>query len=488
MGVDPSTIDPHQTLTSLGMDSIKAAEFQSYVEDRYQCTIHMEDLFEGLTLAAIAHRVDNRVTNIAAASEPTRAHQPTAINRVMHNRYAMPHRQRGGVLQKAKDFDLTQRLDEIDLLPFYRQLTRNEGATCVYRGRTLVMLGSNNYLGLTADSRVREAAAEAARLDGPSLTGSRLLNGSTPAQSDLERGLAAFLGRQDALLFTTGYQANIGLLSAIMGDGTTLVADDECHASIYDGAAVGRCRVIQFRHNDVADLDRRLTDELGETPGMVMVDGVYSMSGDLAPLDEIRDVCTRHGVPLAVDDAHGLGMVGKTGRGIEEEIGDGRCADILTGTFSKSLASIGGWVAGDKYLVEWIRYHGRPMLFSAAIPPPAVAAAAAALNILISEPWRIQRIQEQAAYWRAGLMRLGFNVGRSRTAIVPVITGDEMTCIRFSKGLLDAGVYTNCVVAPATPPNRALIRTSITAIHEKHHLDTALEIFEAVGYAHGIIQ
>jgi 8-amino-7-oxononanoate synthase len=400
----------------------------------------------------------------------------------------LAYRNSGGVLAKARDFDLARRLEAADLLPFYPDLTGSDGATCWYRGQRLIMLGSNNYLGLTADPRVREAAAAAALAEGPSVTGSRLMNGSTPAHGELERALARFVGRADAVLLTTGYQANLGLLSAFMGPGTVLVVDEECHASIYDGAAIGGCRLIQFRHNDVADLDRRLGAELDSMPAMVMVDGVYSMSGDLAPLPAVKAVCDRHGVPLALDDAHGLGMMGDTGRGVEEEFGVVGCADVITGTFSKSLASVGGFLAGPRHLMDWVRYHGRPMLFSASIPPPAVAAAATALDILAAEPEHVSKLRELAGYWRSGLSERGFDTGSSQTAIVPVVVGDELTCLRFAKRLLDAGVYVNCVLAPAVPANRAMLRTTVTAAHDKQHLDRGLEIFTSVGRELGLVR
>jgi natural product biosynthesis luciferase-like monooxygenase protein len=424
-----------------------------------------------------------------AGGQTARPAQSTVdLGSAVRGRYALARRNDGGVLAKARDFDLAARLEAADLLPFYPDLSGNDGATCWYQGRQLIMLGSNNYLGLTADRRVREAAAAAALADGPSVTGSRLMNGSTPAHGALERALARFVGRPDALLLTTGYQANIGLLSAFMTDGTVLVVDEECHASIYDGAAVGGCRLLQFRHNDVADLDRRLADDVGSTPAMVMVDGVYSMSGDLAPLPEIKAVCDQHGVPLALDDAHGLGMMGAGGRGAEEELGVIGCADVLTGTFSKSLASVGGWLAGPRQLMDWVRYYGRSMLFSAAIPPPAVAAAAAALEILAAEPGLVGKIRELAGYWRNGLAERGFDTGTSQTAIVPVIVGDEITCLRFAKRLLDGGVYANCIMAPAVPANRAMLRTTVTAAHDKQHLDRGLEVFASVGRELGVLR
>ncbi|WP_394821387.1 MupA/Atu3671 family FMN-dependent luciferase-like monooxygenase [Pendulispora albinea] len=425
--------------------------------------------------------------NGKADDRPRARHEDHDLGEAVRNRHALAHRNSGGVLQKARDFDLARRLEEANLLPFYPDLSDSDGVTCAYEGRRLLMLGSNNYLGLTADRRVREAAAAAAMADGPSVTGSRLMNGSTPAHAQLERKLAGFLGREDAVLLTTGYQANIGLLSAFMGKGTVLVVDEECHASIYDGVAVGGGKLIVFRHNDVADLDRRLSSELQSMPAMVMVDGVYSMSGDIAPLAEIREVCDRYGVPLALDDAHGLGMIGARGRGVEEAFGMLGCADVLTGTFSKSLASVGGWLAGSRHSMDWVRYHGRSMLFSASMPPPSVAAAAAALDILMAEPERVEKIRELSTYWRNGLRARGFDTGHSKTAIVPVIIGDELTCMRFAKRLCDSGVYANCVMAPAVPAHRAMMRTTVTAAHDMQHLDAALEIFERVGRELGIV-
>jgi 8-amino-7-oxononanoate synthase len=436
--------------------------------------------------------LDEMRQRCAVAPAPGEVARPTedrapdaALDTLVRDRHANAREHRGGVLRKARDFDLSGQLRARNLLPFYRPLS---GAGPVYAagGREIIMLGSNDYLGLTADPRVRAAASAAVLAGGTSMSGSRLQNGSTPEHDALEAKLATFLGRADALVFTTGYQANIGLISAVMGEGTVLLVDDECHASVYDGAGVSRCRVVGFRHNDATDLARRL-DSCADQPAMVMVDGVYSMSGDLAPLDELRAVCDRYDVPLAVDDAHGLGAVGATGRGIEESAGLPGAADVLTGTFSKSLASIGGWVAADEYLIEWIRYHGRSMIFSAAAPPGALAAADAALDILIDEPERVRRTGALADYWRAELARLGFVVGAGRTAIVPVVIGDDLKCLTFAADLFELGVNVNCVVAPAVPANKALLRTSVMATHEERHLDQALERFATVGRRLGVI-
>ncbi|MBN9795617.1 hypothetical protein DMP17_44685 [Pseudonocardia sp. TMWB2A] len=409
------------------------------------------------------------------------------LTKLLEERHRHPRGASDHVFSKARAFRLVTELQSADLMPYYRPV-QNDGTTCRAGERRLLMLGSNDYLGLTADRRVREAVAAAALADGSSLSGSAMQNGTTPRHIELERRMASFVGREDAVLFTTGYQANIGLLSAVMGKGTTLVVDDECHASIYDGAGVGGCRVIAFRHNDVADLEQKLRDGLDGQPAMVMTDGVFSMSGDLAALPEIRSTCDRLGVPLAMDDAHGLGMIGETGRGVEEMLDLVGACDVLTGTFSKSLASIGGWVAGDHDLMDWIRFHGRSAMFSASMPPPALAAVDCSLDILQAEPWRIVAIRENADYLRAGLRSQGFEVGSSASAIVPVIIGDELRCLRFGVELFAAGLNVNTVLAPAVPANKALLRASVMATHEKDHLDEALDIFGRVGRDLGVVR
>jgi len=358
---------------------------------------------------------------------------------------------------------------------------------CYYQGKKAIMLGSNNYLGLTTDRRVRKAAAQAALKDGPSLTGSRLLNGTTTKHTDLERKLADFLGYEDALIFTTGYQANLGLISAVMNEDSYVIIDDECHASLYDGALLGKAIIKEFRHNDIDDLNRKLSQIPPQSGRLVVADGVYSMQGDIALLPEIDAVCKRWDAPYVLDEAHALGVLGEFGRGTQEHYNFKYKADLLSGTFSKSLASIGGWIAGDAKVIDWVRFHGRPMLFSASLPPPALAAAAAALEILKSEPWRIRRLSGNAQYFRNCLVESGFDVGKSETPIIPVYIGDDMKCIQFAKKLLDRGVFVNASVYPAVPKDSAMIRTSVITTHEKGQLDRALEILELTGREMGLI-
>jgi 8-amino-7-oxononanoate synthase len=345
-----------------------------------------------------------------------------------------------------------------------------------------VMLGSNNYLGLTTDQRVRQAAIKAIEEQGPSLTGSRLLNGTTTQHVALERKIADLLGREDALVFTTGYQANLGILTALGAEGSCVIVDWQAHASIQDGARTSKARVDRFQHNDAEDLGRALQRAADrDEAALVMVDGLYSMEGDLLPLPWIAEKCREHNARLVVDDAHALGVLGATGRGTEEHFGMHGAADLVCGTFSKSLASIGGWVAGPADVIDWMRFFGRPMVFSASLPPASVAAASTALDIMLAEPWRVARVNENAEYWRRGLNALGFRTGASASPIVPVIIGDDLRAIMMGKQLLDAGVYVNPVVHPAVPRDLAMLRTSVMASHERQHLDRALDLMERVG-------
>ena len=496
LGVSRSHIDPCQPLESLGIDSLGATELSLYVAERFSVTLSLDWFFQGLTLRELADAI---VAESESADRTVVADRPRKPDRDgwlpsssldsgadgrppinLGSRHTVARMARTGVLDRARAFELPDQLRRAGLMPYFTELARSQGPTCELDGRPVVMLGANDYLGLTADPRVRRAAAVAALAEGPSVSGSRLFNGSTPSQRQLERKLAAFLGREDALIFTTGYQANIGLLSAVMGEDAVLVLDSDSHASVYDGAYVARCRVVQFRHADARDLERRLEEIAHRAPTMVMVDGVYSMTGELASLPELRAICDRHGATLAVDDAHGLGVLGATGRGTEEHFAIRGCADVLTGTMSKSLASIGGWLAAEAKVVDWTRFYGRSMLFSAAIPPPSLAAASAALDILVAEPWRLTMLWENARYWHRGLEQLGFQVMRLTTPIVPVLVGDELSCITFGRRLLDAGVYVNPVVAPAVRRGSAMLRTSVMANHTREHLDRALEIFDRV--------
>ena len=502
LGISNSPIKPHQLISNLGLDSLQALEIKNYLEVNFGLVVPIENFFEDITVARLASDILNlrksptvseaqfssqqdkqqlKEVLISGAEIKSESNGKATENIDLDSRLRLVYKPTKNVLQRAREFELPDQLRATGLLPYFRELERNEGATCLFDGRQVIMLGSNNYLGLTADQRVREATALAALEDGPSLTGSRLLNGSTYKHREFERKLATFLGHEDALVFTTGYQANLGFISALMNEETTIVLDSEAHACVYDGAFMSRCKVVQYQHNDLDDLEKKLQKVANQSATMVVIDGVYSMTGDIAPLAEIRVLCDRYNVTLAVDDAHGLGVLGASGKGTEEHFNMVGSSDILCGTFSKSLASIGGWVASEAKVIDWIRFNGRSMLFSASIPPTSLAAASTALDILIAEPWRVQNLNDNGRYWQQGLKQIGFDVSESQTPIVPVIIGDDMKCMVFGKELLEAGVYVNSVVYPAVPRTKALLRTSVMATHSKNHLDRALEIFAIVG-------
>lgn len=407
---------------------------------------------------------------------------------VLKNRATTARDNTGGVLGKRIDdlSDLTDALRATGELPYYSALDKSNGPVAIFEGREILMLGSNGYLGLSTDERVRRASADAVLEYGTTSSGSAVQNGYTVLQRECEQAIAAFVGREDAMLTPTGYQANTAALAALMNRDTVLIIDAEAHASIFEGAKLSGCTIAKFSHNDLTELQQRLAEHAHQ-PCMVMVEGVYSMSADVAPLPEIKHLCVEYDAALMVDDAHGLGMVGETGRGAEEMLDAIGCADVLTGTFSKSLASVGGWIAGDHRVIEFIRFTGKSAMFSAAAPPSNIAAALAALDIINQEPWRLKQLGENVKYWQNGLKKLGFTVSGSQTAIVSVMVGEEGQCMKFWKALMDGGLYANCVIAPASPRGKELIRTSVIATHEQHHLDRALEIFKAAGKKVGLI-
>lgn len=390
------------------------------------------------------------------------------------------------VLAKAHRFEIADILRGIGLYPYYCELERNEGAVAVMGGREVLMLGSNNYLALTTHPEVRAAAQAAIQDLGTSMTGSRLLNGTAGYHTEFEAEIADFVGQEAALVSSTGYQANIGVLSGLLGSGGVAVLDRFCHASIVDGCRVAGARVVYFRHNDAADLDRVLSEVPADTPALVVVDGVYSMEGDVADLPRIVEVARRHRTRILLDDAHGIGVMGPGGRGTAAHFGLTEAVDLIVGTFSKSLASIGGFVAGDARAMDYVKHFGRPFVFSASAPPGAVAAARAALHVLKREPALVERVRANADYWREGLRRIGLDVGRSCTPICPVVTGQEVTTLAVWKDLLEAGVFVNPVLYPAVPRNRAMLRTSLTAAHTTAHLDHALSVFRDVAASYGL--
>lgn len=366
--------------------------------------------------------------------------------------------------------------EALGLYPYFIPLDETEGTAVTIRGKQLVMIGSNNYLGLTTDPRVRGAAMEAVREFGTSCTGSRFLNGTLAMHRELEDRLARFLGKERALVFSTGYQANLGTISGLLGRSDVVVCDKEDHASIYDGCRLSLGRMVRYRHNDVEDLDRVLSATPQAAGVLVVVDGVFSMDGELAPLDEIVPVCRAHGARLLVDDAHGIGTTGR-GRGTSAQFGVTDDVDLIVGTFSKSLASVGGFVAGDEAVIHWIQHRARSLIFSASLPPSNTAAALAALEALEAEPERVDRVNAVADRMRKGYSELGFDVGASRTPIVPIIAGKPMDALMLWKAAFEGGVYTNVAIPPAVPEGKCLLRTSYMATHTDEQMDKVLQVF-----------
>lgn len=370
--------------------------------------------------------------------------------------------------------------------PYFIPLTGNEGTTAVFQGRRLIMCGSNNYLGLTTDPRVRQAAIDAIQTYGTSCTGSRFLNGTLEMHLQLEHELAEFVGKEAALVFSTGMQVNLGTISALTGRGDYVILDKEDHASIVDGAKLSYGEVKRFAHQDMAELERLLAKLPPEQGKLVVVDGLYSMEGDIAPLPELAPLCKKYGARLMVDDAHAIGVLGG-GRGTAAHYGMTDQVDLIMSTFSKSFASLGGFIAGDEPVIHYIKHHARSLIFSASIPPSNAAAALAALKIMRDEPERVDRLRENADYMRAGFRRLGFDIGNSTTPVIPVIIGGQERTIMVWRMLFDAGVFVNPVLSPATAPGRELLRTSYMATHTRDQLDQVLETFEKVGKQLGLI-
>jgi 8-amino-7-oxononanoate synthase len=390
------------------------------------------------------------------------------------------------LFEKCYNFTEAKEAIAAGYYPYFLPLTGNEGTEAVFRGKRLIMCGSNNYLGLTVDPRVRQAAIAAIEQFGSSCTGSRFLNGNLEFHEQLERELADYVGKEAALVFSTGMQVNLGTISALVGRGDYIILDKDDHASIVDGAMLSMGEIRRYAHNDMGELERLLSRLPTDKGKLVVTDGVFSMGGDLAPLPEIVALCKEYDARLMVDDAHGLGVMGG-GRGTSWQMGVTEEVDLIMSTFSKSFASLGGFIAGDEPVIHYIKHHARSLLYSASIPPSNAAAALAALNIMREEPERVQRLNDIGDYMRAGYKRLGFNTGSSTTPIIPIIVGDRMRTLMIWHVLFDAGVFVNPVLTPAVPQGMDLLRTSYMATHTNDQLDKVLAIFEQVGKQVGLI-
>ncbi len=391
------------------------------------------------------------------------------------------------VFDKCRDYGQARSLRAADVYSYYRPLaSAQDPEVTTADGRRLVMLGSNNYLGLTNHPQVKEAAAAALARYGTGCAGSRLLNGSLDLHEELEARLAAFMHREAAVTFSTGFQVNLGTLSCLLGRHDVAILDALDHACILDGCRLGFGKLYKFRHNDLASLEAKLAAVPEDRGRLIVVDGVYSMEGDLAPLPGIVALKQRFGARLMVDDAHGLGVLGASGRGTAEHFGVEGEVDLVMGTFSKSLAAIGGFVAGDATVIDYVRHTARSAVFSAALPPASAAAALAALAIVEREPERRKQLWEVTAYMKRELAGLGFDTGDSESPVIPIIVGDDMRALRMVRRLHEEGVFVNCVISPGVPEDRAMVRTSYMATHQRAHLDRALDAIARVGRELGV--
>lgn len=385
------------------------------------------------------------------------------------------------LFDKVKSYRTAKDAREAGIYPYFQPLQNSEGTTATFEGREVIMIGSNNYLGLTTHPKVRQAAIDAIEQFGTSCTGSRFLNGTLDLHIELERRLARYFNAEAALTFTTGYQANVGTITALVGKGDYVICDKEDHASIVDGCLMSYGEMRRFTHNDISSLEavlNRIPDNAGK---LVVIDGVYSMGGDIAPLPQIMAICKKYGARIMVDDAHSVGVLGH-GKGTAAHYGiDPEDIDVTMGTFSKSFASVGGFIHGKADLLDYIQHNARALIFSASLPPANCATVLACLDILEEDSSIVDCLWENAEYMRTGLKALGYNTGRSNTPIIPLIIGDDMRTALAWRALINGGVYTNPVVPPGVPSGSSLLRTSYTSTHEKRHLDRALEVLAEVG-------
>jgi 8-amino-7-oxononanoate synthase len=390
------------------------------------------------------------------------------------------------IFDKAYNYTIAKKAMKEGYYPYFLQMSSNEGTESVYNGKRVIMCGSNNYLGLTIHPKVIEAAIEATREQGTSCTGSRFLNGNLKLHHELEEELAKWVGKESALIFSTGMQVNLGVISALINRNDVVVLDKEAHASIVDGSILSMGDIRRFSHNDMQSLERILSGISENKAKLVVVDGLYSMGGDLAQLPEIVSLCKKYKARIMVDDAHGMGVLGK-GHGTVAHFGLTHEIDLIMSTFSKSFASLGGFIAGDEQVIHYIRHHARSLIFSASITPANTAAAMASLRIMQEEPERIRKVNENGFKMRTGLKKMGFNIGNSVSPIVPVLIGDDMKTISVWWALLDHGVYVNAILSPAVPKGNQLLRTSYMASHTNEQLDRVLDAFEKTGKETGLI-
>ena len=385
------------------------------------------------------------------------------------------------LFKKCENQERINLLRERDIYPYFHMLTSKQAPEVKMEGKDIIMIGSNNYLGLTSHPEVIEAGVKAVEKYGSGCSGSRFLNGTLDIHLELEAKLAKFLKKEEVVTFSTGFQSNLGIISGICGRTDVILCDKENHASIYDGCRLSFAKMLRYNHSDMADLEERLkTIDTSVSGILIVTDGVFSMGGDIAKLPEIVALAKKYGARVMVDDAHGLGVLGEHGRGTAEYFGLEDEVDIYMGTFSKSLASIGGYMAAKREVCEYVRHNSRPFIFSASITPANVACAMKSLEILEREPQRVKRLAEISNYMRRNLKRDGVDIIDSTTPIIPIYTYTDLKTFTACKLLFDRGVYVNSVVSPATPVGKSLLRTSYMATHTEEQMDKAAAHIKAV--------
>lgn len=384
------------------------------------------------------------------------------------------------LFEKVYKKQIYEEMIENNVYPYFHELESGQDTEVYMEGKQTIMIGSNNYLGLTSHPDVINAGVEAIKKYGTGCSGSRFLNGTLDIHIALEKELAEFLHKEACMTFSTGFQSNLGIISAIAGRNDYVLCDKENHASIYDAIKLSYAKMLRYTHSDMADLEAKLQAVPKECGILIVTDGVFSMSGEICKLPEIVALAKKYGARVMVDDAHGLGVIGKNGRGTAEYFNLEDDVDIIMGTFSKSLASLGGYMAASKKVVDFVKHSSRPYIFSASITPASVACARASLKVLREHPERVQALHDISAYMRDGLKKLGVNIIDSETPIIPIYTYDDYKAFEACKLLLDRGVYVNPVVSPATPVGYALLRTSYTATHTKEQMDKAMKAIKEV--------
>lgn len=394
------------------------------------------------------------------------------------------------LFEKCYSYREPQKVMEMGFYPYFRPIQSAPGDEVIVDGRNCIMAGSNNYLGLVNHPKVKEAAANAALKFGSGCTGSRLLNGTLDLHLELESRLAKFMKRPEVLIFSTGFQTNLGIISTLVGKNDSVIIDRQVHACIVDGTRLSYGKIYKFAHNDMEDFERVAANvrNINNRGGiLVVVDGVFSMEGDIVDLPHLIEVAEKYDIRVLIDDAHSVGVLGETGTGTAEHFGLIDKVDMTMGTFSKSFASLGGFVAAEKDVINYIKHRARSLIFSASIPPSNAAAVLAALDIIESEPERRERLWKNAHRMQKEFKDLGFDIGHTETPIVPIVIGEDFEAFAFWKALFENGLFTNPVVSPAVPPGQAMIRTSYTATHTDEQLDRVVEIVARVGREKGLI-